>query len=80
MTSTRDRILDTAEICFAQRGFDGTSLREITGLADVNLGAVNYHFGSKQALIKEAEGGKCDKTIRITREWLKISTKTWAEC
>ena len=53
MTSTRDRILDTAEICFAQRGFDGTSLREITSLADVNLGAVNYHFGSKSALFEE---------------------------
>ena len=53
MTSTRDRILDTAEICFAQRGFDGTSLREITSLADVNLGAVNYHFGSKSALFDE---------------------------
>lgn len=53
MTSTRERILDTAEICFAQRGFDGTSLREITSLADVNLGAVNYHFGSKSALFDE---------------------------
>jgi AcrR family transcriptional regulator len=53
MTSTRERILDTAEICFAQRGFDGTSLREITSLADVNLGAVNYHFGSKSALFEE---------------------------
>lgn len=53
MASTRDRILDTAEICFAQRGFDGASLREITSLADVNLGAVNYHFGSKSALFEE---------------------------
>lgn len=53
MTSTRDRILDTAEVCFAQRGFDGTSLREITRLADVNLGAVNYHFGSKSALFAD---------------------------
>lgn len=54
MNSTRDRILDTAEVCFAQRGFDGTSLREITSLAGVNLGAVNYHFGSKSALFDEA--------------------------
>lgn len=53
MTDTRERILDTAEICFAQRGYDGASLREITRLADVNLGAVNYHFGSKSALFDE---------------------------
>lgn len=53
MTSTRDRILDVAEVLFAQRGFDGTSLREITRQADVNLGAVNYHFGSKSELFSE---------------------------
>lgn len=53
MSPTRQRILDTAEVCFAQRGFDGTSLREITRLADVNLGAVNYHFGTKSALFDE---------------------------
>jgi AcrR family transcriptional regulator len=51
--TTKERILDTAEICFAQRGFDGTSLREITALAEVNLGAVNYHFGSKAGLFEE---------------------------
>jgi AcrR family transcriptional regulator len=53
MNPTRQRILDTAEVCFAQRGYDGTSLREITRQADVNLGAVNYHFGSKAGLFDE---------------------------
>lgn len=53
MNPTRLRILDTAEVCFAQRGFDGTSLREITAQAGVNLGAVNYHFGSKAGLFDE---------------------------
>lgn len=53
MSDTRDRILDTAEVCFARHGYDATSLREITRLADVNLGAVNYHFGSKSALFDE---------------------------
>lgn len=50
---TRARILDTAEILFTEHGFDGTSLRMITGLAGVNLAAVSYHFGSKEALIQE---------------------------
>lgn len=46
------RILDTAEQLFAERGFAETSLRSITSRAGVNLAAVNYHFGSKKALIQ----------------------------
>lgn len=46
------RILDTAEHLFADRGFAETSLRTITSRAGVNLAAVNYHFGSKKALIQ----------------------------
>lgn len=46
------RILDSAEQLFAERGFAETSLRTITGRAGVNLAAVNYHFGSKKALIQ----------------------------
>jgi len=50
--STKDKILDAAELFFADKGFNGTSLREITSKAEVNLAAVNYHFGSKKELIK----------------------------
>ncbi len=50
---TRDRILATAERLFMQHGFDGASMRRITAAAKVNLAAVNYHFGSKEALIQE---------------------------
>jgi AcrR family transcriptional regulator len=52
-TDTRDRILDAAERLFAEQGFAGTSLRQITSTADANVAAVNYHFGSKEALIGE---------------------------
>jgi AcrR family transcriptional regulator len=50
--STVSRILDTAEALFAEKGFAETSLRTITAKAEVNLAAVNYHFGSKKALIQ----------------------------
>lgn len=50
---TRSRILDVAEVLFMEQGFDGTSMRMITGQAGVNLAAVNYHFGSKEHLIQE---------------------------
>lgn len=49
---TKARILDAAEKLFARKGFHGTSLRGITMEAGVNLAAVNYHFGSKNALIE----------------------------
>jgi len=48
---TKSRILDTAEKLFGMNGFDGTSLRDITTAADVNLAAINYHFQSKDSLI-----------------------------
>lgn len=51
--STRERILGAAESLFAQHGFAGASLRQVTTAAKVNLAAVNYHFGSKDTLIEE---------------------------
>jgi AcrR family transcriptional regulator len=49
---TRTRILDAAEELFMLHGFEGTSMRQLTAQAGVNLAAVNYHFGSKDALIE----------------------------
>ena len=50
--STKNRILDVAEVLFTEHGFSDTSLRAITGQANVNLASVNYHFGSKKILIQ----------------------------
>lgn len=47
---TRARILHAAVTLFARHGVGQTTLREITRLAGVNMAAVNYHFGSKEAL------------------------------
>ena len=52
-TDTRDQILDTAERLFAEFGIDGVSIRTITAEAQVNLAAIHYHFGSKEALVRE---------------------------
>lgn len=51
--TTRKRILDAAERLFADRGFLETSVRDITAEAGVNLAAINYHFGGKDALYGE---------------------------
>ena len=50
---TRERILDAAERLFMAHGYEGTSMRQITGEAAVNLAAANYHFGSKESLMQE---------------------------
>ncbi|WP_328515319.1 TetR/AcrR family transcriptional regulator [Marinobacterium marinum] len=50
-TDTSSRIIQAAEKLFAEQGFKETTMRQITTLADVNLAAVNYHFGSKKGLI-----------------------------
>jgi AcrR family transcriptional regulator len=50
---TRTAILAAAERLYADRGFGDVTLRDIVAAADVNLAAVNYHFGSKDELIAE---------------------------
>jgi AcrR family transcriptional regulator len=59
--STKERILDAAETLFAQHGFGGTSLRQVTSQADVNIAAVNYHFGSKENLVNEVFRRRMDE-------------------
>lgn len=51
---TSVRILDVAERLFAEKGYDATSIRDITTEADCNIAAVNYHFGGKERLYLEA--------------------------
>lgn len=52
-SETSSRILVAAESIFAQRGYTGVSLRQITVAAKVNLAAVNYHFYDKESLYRE---------------------------
>jgi len=49
---TRERLLDAAERIFAERGFEGASMRAVTRAAGASVSAANYHFGSKQALLR----------------------------
>jgi len=48
---TPDRIINAATRLFAEKGYDGTSTREICEAAEVNIAAINYHFGSKENLL-----------------------------
>ena len=46
----REKLIEAARQLFASAGFDATSVRDITSRAHTNLGAITYHFGSKEAL------------------------------
>ena len=49
---TPSSIVNAAEELFAEQGFAETTVRQITSRANVNLAAINYHFGSKKGLIQ----------------------------
>ena len=51
--ATKQQVLGAAERLFALNGFQNVSVRDITAEAGVNLASVNYHFGSKDALLFE---------------------------
>lgn len=46
------QILEVAETLFAEKGFDGTSIRDISKLAKINVAMVSYYFGSKEKLLE----------------------------
>lgn len=45
-------ILDVAEKLFAEKGFDGTSVRDIAKTANINVAMISYYFGSKEKLLE----------------------------
>lgn len=65
---TRSALLAAAEQLYADRGFRDLKLREIAGEVNVNLAAVNYHFGSKNELIAELFVAR---TLELNRERLR---------
>jgi AcrR family transcriptional regulator len=69
-SDTKTRILDAAEKLFGDKGFDTTSLRDITSEADVNLAAVNYHFQSKDSLIDAVIARRVEPINQTRREML----------
>ena len=51
---TQDRLLESAGIVFAEKGFEGATVREICDRAEANVASVNDHFGGKERLYIEA--------------------------
>jgi AcrR family transcriptional regulator len=73
--STRDLILDVAERCFAERGFDGVSMREIaTGAGLRNQASLYHHFRDKQALYEAVLARGLHPVLALVAE----SGRAWA--
>ena len=51
--SVQDRLLNAAEELFCEKGFEGTSIRDIAASAECNIASVNYYFGGKQQLYEQ---------------------------
>ena len=66
---TKERILLAAQKLFAEKGFEAVSLRKITTEALANVAAVNYHFGSKEALIDEVI---VQHTLPVMKERMRL--------
>ncbi|MEP6684170.1 MAG: TetR family transcriptional regulator, partial [Parafilimonas sp.] len=53
MKDKKQHIIETTLHLFAEKGFEGTSIREIAEKASVNVAMVNYYFGSKEKLFEK---------------------------
>lgn len=62
---TKTKILDTARKLFADRGFDGVSVRDITGAAGVNISMISYYFGGKEGLYEEILQGEFASIMEV---------------
>lgn len=67
-TATSATLVATARELFARHGYDGTSVRMITEAAGANLGAITYHFGSKEALYAAVVGSVAEPLYARVRE------------
>lgn len=70
---TKTRILHTAEELFGRKGFEATSLRDITTEANVNLAAINYHFQTKDSLIDAVIARRIEPINRARLEMLEAA-------
>jgi AcrR family transcriptional regulator len=71
----REKLLDAAEVLFCEKGFDGTSVRDLTTAAGCNVAAVNYHFGGKDKLYIEMFRRQMHRMFQRHRDIIDRLTK-----
>lgn len=71
--NSKIRILEAATKLFAQKGFDGTSIREICKKAEVNLCMISYYWGGKQKLYQGIIENLLEKQIEYSKNFLDLN-------
>lgn len=71
MNPTQIKLIEAAEREFAERGFHGASIREITARAGANVAAVNYHFSSKEGLFIAMIRHRIEPINAARLDWLE---------
>ncbi len=70
MISKEENILFGAEKLFAEKGFEGTSIREISKEANVNISMISYYFGSKEKLFERIFEYRMNESLSFAKEIL----------
>ena len=65
------QIIDTAERLFAKKSFDGTSVRDISEAAGINVAMISYYFGSKEKLMEAIFEAKIERVQMRVEELMK---------
>jgi AcrR family transcriptional regulator len=76
--ATRNMVFVAAERLFALHGFQGVSVRDITAEAGVNLASINYHFGTKDALLFDIFNRRTTELNRLRARMLHEANSTHA--
>lgn len=77
LSAPKQRLLDCAERLVAERGFEAVSVRDITGAAQANVAAINYHFGSRETLISLVVTHQLGPVIKERLARLETVEKKW---
>lgn len=65
--TTEEKIIKIATEMFAQKGFDGTSIRDICKTADINISLISYYFGGKKELYEKIITNTTGKVINYMK-------------
>jgi len=79
MTDKKAHILNMAMELFAEKGFEGSSIRDLAARAGVNVAMVNYYFGSKEKLFESLVEQKASYTRGVLDEIVKNASLSYIE-
>jgi AcrR family transcriptional regulator len=74
MTDKKEHIINHAVELFAEKGFEGTSIRDLAARAEVNVAMINYYFGSKEKLFESMLEHRASYTRGILDEIAKSTS------